>query len=207
MKPKLLLLAALLPILLLLAPSAAQAQFGVYPLFTANRLSGTDTSPLALPLPVTPPYLTAYRSSVNPSGFTGGLYYDFKPVGPVLLGVDVRGTLTHNNRGAQSASIGSGVRADSILGGVRATFHPRITALAPYVQGSAGLGRSNFGLGTTRLNNGFEYHAYAGLDIHVVSFFDFRAAELGYGAISSGGHTYPIASISTGVVFHLPKLP
>ena len=200
MKPKLVLLAALL-----LAPVAAQAQFGVYALFTANRLGGTDTSPLALP--GVPPLIATYRSSVNPSGFTGGLLYDFKPVGPVLLGADVRGTLTHNNRGAQNESIGSGVRADSILGGVRATFHPRITVLAPYVQGSAGLGRSNFGLGTTQLHNGFEYHGYAGLDIHIGSFLDFRAAELGYGAITSGSHTYPIASVSTGVVFHLSKLP
>ena len=56
-------------------PSAAHAQAGVYATFTVERLSGIQSSPI-LPAGV------AYNNSVNPLGFTGGAYYDFKSFGP-----------------------------------------------------------------------------------------------------------------------------
>lgn len=185
----------------------AHAQFGAYGMFTESHLSGIQSSPLKLAG-------VAYNDSVNPSGFTGGLQYDFYNLGPARIGADLRGSLFHTSKGPQAlasggGSVGTGATADSVLGGIRASFHTPVDFVRPYVQASAGLGRSDFGLATDSvgrpaLRNSFEYHGFAGVDLRVIDIMDFRAVELGYGAITSAGHTYPIASISTGVVFHLP---
>ena len=192
--------------------SAAHAQAGVYATFTVERLSGIQSSPI-LPAGV------AYNNSVNPLGFTGGAYYDFKNLGPVRLGVDLRGSSINTHRGAQVSSDGSGTHIFSGLGGVRLSFHTPIKYIRPYVEGAAGIGRSNYGVlsnsgintyvtpGVQTISN-LEYHGYLGVDVPFASFADWRMFEVGYGALNSFGsaaHTYPIMSISSGVVFHLPR--
>jgi len=194
--------------------STARAQAGVYGMFTVDRMSGIQSSPI-LPAGV------AYNNSVNPLGFTGGAYYDFKSFGPVRVGVDLRGSTVNTHRGAQANSDGSGAHIYSGLAGVRLSFHTPVKFIKPYVEGAAGIGRSNYGVLTnaniyTYVNPGvqtisnLEYHGYAGVDIPFASFADWRMFEVGYGALNSFGnaaHTYPIMSISTGVVLHFPSLP
>jgi len=192
-------------------PSIAHAQGGVYGMFSVDRLSGIASSPI-LPAGV------SYNNSVNPLGFTGGAFYDFKSFGPVRLGVDLRGSTANAKRGAQATSDSSGAHIYSGLGGIRLSFHTPVKYIKPYVEGAAGIGRSNYGVLTnaniyTYVNPGIqtisnlEYHGYAGVDIPFASFADWRVFEAGYGGLNSFGnaaHTYPIMSISTGVVLHLP---
>lgn len=183
--------------------ASAHAQFGVYGTFTANHLSGLKSSPEA----TTP---SALNNDVSPLGGTGGVYYDFFKLSRLVkLGVDARGTITTTKRGAYINANGGGARVDSGLFGVRAVFNAPVlhTILRPYVQGSVGIGRSNYGIlygnnGIVQKNN-FEYMGFAGVDIPLASFVDLRLVEIGAGALSNN-HTYPLQSVSSGIVFHLP---
>jgi hypothetical protein len=183
--------------------ASANAQFGVYGTFTANHLSGIKSSPLA----TTP---GALNNDVSPLGGTGGIYYDFYKIGHLVkLGVDARGVLTSTKRGAFTNANGGGAHIDSGLFGVRAVFNAPFmhTLLRPYVQGSVGIARSNYGIlyGSNGVEekSSFEYMGYAGLDIPLAPFMDFRLVEVGVGALNNN-HTYPLQSVSSGIVFHLP---
>src|SRR5580704_9049447 len=112
------------------ATTSAHAQVGVYGMFTVDRLSNIQSSPL---LPSPAPRV----DPVNPLGGTGGVYYDFLKLGPVKLGADLRGSILTTKRGANVSFNDSGTRIYSFLGGVRAVFHTPIASLKPYVQGSA----------------------------------------------------------------------
>jgi hypothetical protein len=203
---------AALALALFCLSTSAHAQLGAYGMFTVDRISGIQGSPLASTLGS-----SAYDNQVNPLGFTGGVYYDFKTFGPVRLGLDVHGGYAHTKRGALVASDGAGAKLVSGLGGIRASFHTPIRYLHPYLQGSAGIGRSNYGIlyptggpegQGNGLANNFEYHVYAGTDLQLFPYADWRVFEAGYGALTAtgnSGHTYPILSISTGVVFHFGR--
>jgi hypothetical protein len=189
---------------------SASAQMSIYGMFTADQLSNIVSSPLP-PAPTAPN--TLRTDSVNPLGGGGGVFYDFKNFGPVKLGVDARGSILKTKRGAYVFYDGSGARIYSVLGGVRATFKTPIRPLKPYVEGLAGLGRSDYGLrssnstGQVTIYNNFEYQGLAGLDIKLLPIMDFRLVEFGYGGIDPFGtysHNYPIKQVSAGVVFHLP---
>jgi hypothetical protein len=186
--------------------ASAYAQFGVYGEFTVDRLSNLQSSPL---LPTPAPKV----DPVNPLGGTGGVYYDFLKLGPVKLGGDVRGSILTTKRGAFVTANAGGTRIYSVLGGVRAAIHTPIAPLKPYVQFSAGLGRSDYGLSRTTstgqiiIYNNFQYEGLAGLDVKLLPILDWRVAELGYGGLNSFGslgHNYPIKQVSMGFVFHLP---
>jgi hypothetical protein len=112
---------------------------------------------------------------------------------------------------------------------VRASFHTPFFPLKPYVEGLAGVARTNFGVDynnalatssggpskTTGVQSSthLEYDVFAGVDYAVLPVLDFRV-ELGYGGVrgseynfpvaSGPGHTFPVQSLSTGIVFHLP---
>jgi hypothetical protein len=189
----------------------AHAQFGVYGMFTVDRLSNIASSPQ----PTTPTDLANTRANtVDPIGGTGGVYYDFMKLGPVRLGADVRGSILTTKRGAYVNFNGGGAHIYSALGGVRATFHTKYAAVKPYLQVSAGLGRSDYGLFTQGSTNGqvvlhsnFEYEGLAGVDIKLLPIMDWRVAEFGYGGLDPFGtysHNYPIKQVSMGFVFHLP---
>jgi hypothetical protein len=204
----------LLAALAVATTASAHAQFGVYGMFTADRLSNIASSPLPLP-----PNSEGFErsNSVNPLGGTGGVYYNFKKTAHVTLGADVRGSILTTKRGAYVDFNGPGARIYSVLGGVRAQFHPPIKVLKPYVQGSLGLGRSDYGLFVdmppstaplpTKIYSNFEWQALAGLDIKLLPIMDYRVIELGYGGLDPFGtysHNYPVKQISMGFVFHLP---
>ena len=214
MKPNLLLVCTALATGLSLVPSA-QAQAGVYAVFTATRMGNLQSSPFAA-------YTNANggtKATIDVSGGTFGGFYEFKTVGPLRLGADVRGNVESSTRGASVTSVGTGSHLYSVLGGVRARTSKTYFHVDPYVQLSAGLGRSDFGLatntssanfpynpdyGAAQLHNGVEYHVFAGADIKLLPVLDFRVVELGYGGLESGSHNYPLRSVSTGFVFHLP---
>lgn len=212
---------------------AAQAQFSVYGEFTVSRMTGIASSPVLQtlsPLPCTgstTTNCTAYNNFANPLGFTGGATYDFKTFGPFTLGADLRGIVLNTHQGAQSTSEGSGTHLYSGLGGIHASVRTPLSALRAYVQGSAGYARSNYGVLTAALHNGstyptnplfpaiptennLDYHVYAGADLRFLPYADWRIAEVGYGALESFGaysHSYPLYSVSTGIVFHIPPRP
>ncbi len=188
---------------ILVVPLSSHAQAGLYGEFTASRMGGIQSSPYAA-------YSAANggtRATIDISGGTFGGYYDFKTVGPVRLGADVRGVVTRSSRGGANAYVGAGSHLYSALGGVRGSFHTPVKFLEPYLVASAGLGRSDYGLLTQTLNNNFEYHLFGGADLHLTSFLDFRAVELGYGGLEGGSHHYPIRSVATGIVLHFPSVP
>src|ERR1700716_1427685 len=156
---------------------SAHAQVGVYGMFTVDRLSNIQSSPL---LPSPAPRV----DPVNPLGGTGGVYYDFMKLGPIRLGADLRGSILTTKRGAYVTNNGGGTRIYSALGGVRGVFHTPFAPLKPYVELSAGLGRSDYGLftnGAVVLHNNFQYEGLAGLDIKLLPIMDWRVAEFGYG--------------------------
>jgi hypothetical protein len=192
------------------ATASAHAQLGVYGEFTVDRLSNIASSPLPQ---ISSPLANARANTVDPIGGTGGVYYDFMKLGPVKLGADLRGTILTTKRGAYVNFNSGGARIYSALGGVRAVFKTPFVPLKPYIQGSAGLGRSDYGLSNTTstgqviLYNNFEYEGLAGLDIKLLPVMDWRVAEFGYGGLNPFGnnsHNYPIKQVSMGFVFHLP---
>jgi hypothetical protein len=190
-------------------PVSAYAQAGVYGMFTVDRLSNIVSSPL--PGNTGTPRL----NTVDPLGGTGGVYYDFMKLGPVRLGADLRGSILTTKRGAYVNFNEGGARIYSALGGIRGVFHTPFAPLKPYIQVSAGLGRSDYGLSNTStatpgkiiLYNNFEYEGLVGLDIKLLPIMDWRVAEFGYGGLDPFGansHNYPIKQVSMGFVFHLP---
>jgi hypothetical protein len=194
----------------LVSTASAHAQFGVYGMFTVDRLSNIASSPLPAP---TTDDANARLNTADPLGGTGGVYYDFKKVGPFTLGADLRGTILTTKRGANNSFNDTGTRIYSVLGGVRGVIHTPKDWLKPYIQGSVGLGRSDYGLSNTTstgqdiLYNNFEYEGLAGLDIKLLPVLDYRVAEFGYGGLDPFGnnsHNYPIKQVSMGFVFHLP---
>jgi len=223
------LLAALAFSCLTLVARAQPGQFSAYGQITVDQLSAIKSSPVLQtlsPLPCTGSTVstqsspcTQYNNSVHPIGFTGGVSYVVKTIGPATLAADVRGVIESDKRGAQTLADGSGTRIYSGLGGIRATFRTPKRLFLPFAEIAAGYARSNYGVltnaqvstSTTRpgipTQNNLEYHAYAGLDLRLTPLADFRFFEIGYGALQEMGafsHTYPMYSISTGVVFHFP---
>jgi hypothetical protein len=192
-----------------LAASTAHAQLSVYGTVSVRRM--TD-------IPFTQGTTTQTNGSFDPVGGAGGIFYDFKTYGPVRLGIDARGMITNSTQGAYTSFNAAGGHLSSGLGGVRASFHTPFVPLKPYVEGMVGVARTNFGTGynsglatggvsnTTGVQSSthLEYDALAGLDISILPIVDFRLVELGYGAVEANSHTYPVGTISTGLVFHLP---
>src|SRR6059058_193002 len=181
---------------------SAQAQVGVYGMFTVDRLSRIASSPLPPPPNSSDPAF-ARSDTVDPIGGTGGVYYDFMKVGPVKLGADLRGSILTTKRGAYINFNGPGARIYSVLGGVRGAFNTPVKSLKPYLQVSVGLGRSDYGLYSARpassqplpneIFNNFEYEGLAGLDIKLLPIMDWRVAEFGYGGLDPFGtysHNY-----------------
>lgn len=200
---------------------AARAQAGVYIGYTATRLSGITCFETA---PVT---CSSSNGVVNPAGIQAGAYYDFKTVGPMRLGLDLRAGDLHSNKSATSAAGGNNATGftDALLG-VRGSFHTRYSWLSPYVQVSAGYARSNatlpFGASTVTSSGSYSartednflmYEGFAGVDIHVFPVVDLRPIELGIGNMNRFGSTAAgdgpgsvgVKSIGAAIVIHMPS--
>jgi hypothetical protein len=206
----------LLAAVAVITTTSSYAQVGVYGMFTVDRLSNIASSPVPLP-PNSTAAAFARANTVDPLGGTGGVYYDFLKLGPMKLGADLRGSILTTKRGAYINFNGPGARIYSLLGGVRGSFQTPVKSLKPYLQISAGLGRSDYGLYSGRpastqpvpnvIYNNFQYEGFAGLDIKLLPILDWRVAEFGYGGLDPFGtnsHNYPIKQVSMGFVIHLP---
>jgi hypothetical protein len=190
---------------------AAHAQLGVYGSYAGEKLSGIECFSASSTL-CSNNAQPAATGSVNPSGFWGGAYYDFRNVGPIRLGLDVRGGEGHANRSA-STSVGdkNATEEYSAMGGVRGSIKTKYSWLTPYAQIDAGWTRSN---ATEAIHINFDnfvrYEAFAGADLRLSSFLDLRAVELGIGNMNrfgsgTGTSSVGVKSIGAGVVLHLPS--
>jgi hypothetical protein len=179
---------------------AARAQFGVYGTVTGERFGGFQC--------LVSTGCAASNGVAKPYGAAFGGYYDFRSVGPVRLGVDVRGSVLNSNKSVvtNNSSIDF-VRHYSALGGLRAEFHTPFKWLHPYGQISAGLGRSNAAFVDNNpelFQNFTQVEGFAGADITILPVLDLRAIELGAGE-AFGPSSHSIQSIGIGVVFHTPR--
>lgn len=208
---------ALVAVAALASAPLAHAQVAAYGMVTAYHLGGLSYTTVGNTPGLS--FTTRTDGSINPIGGTGGIYYDFRQIGPVRLGVDGRFTVAATNHGADPSAAGSGGRLYTITGGLRGSFPvpPRFHILAPYAQANFGVARSDFGNGgangpnpsngQVQIDHGFTYQGLAGLDVHALPALDIRLFEVGIGGVSgvsgqSGSHL--LESLSIGVVLHLP---
>lgn len=190
---------------------------GVYAGYQATELSGiTCFDPQNA--------CSSKNGKIYPSGLQAGIYWDFRNIGPMRLGVDFRGGTMHSNKSATSSAGGNDTTIlDNALLGVRGSFHTHFSWLNPYVQVSAGYARSNAtlpistGLVTTPLpraeDNFLMYEGFAGVTVRIFPMIDLRPVEVGIGNMNRFGTTptedgpssIGVKSIGAAVVFHLPS--
>lgn len=195
----------------------ARAQLGVFANFQGNRIGGFICN---AQLPATLPAQPCGSDSNSMTLFGGGVgaYYDFFNLGPVRLGAELRTTVFSGSKSA-SRYYSSNYRLYSTLGGVRASFNTPIRLVKPYVVGSVGVARTNlyrtnpyvqpaadYNDPAKRTTN-LQYQGFAGVDLRLLPYLDFRLIELGVGGLAGsfpqdGNHF--LKSIGTGVVFRLP---
>jgi hypothetical protein len=136
-------------------------------------------------------------------GFGLGATFGFLPIGPIHLGLDVRGSSKPGNDGSDLILVGPRLAAK--LPGLR---------LKPYLQASAGYLRTRTTLvssplpaGTQETSTYAAYEIIGGLDYPLLPILDFRVIELGGGqgvsAFDSGdGHNTSLFTVNSGLVLH-----
>ncbi len=140
-------------------------------------------------------------SSVQTTFFYGGgvgVYDDFLHLGPLRLGVDVRGDLM----------TGDNFNYRDVLGGVRVAVKLPVLPFRPYVQGSLGTGGTKYtgtGAVASHFSNKLTYAVFGGVDTRIFPHVDFRAVEVGVGqqtsASDTGGAAKPVlVFVSSGLV-------
>ncbi len=200
---------------------SAHAQLGVYATYSGDRFTGVTCPSYAAPCGTN-------DGVVKPYGATVGAFYDFKNVGPVRLGIDLRGDLLRADKRADSSAGGTDiVRQYGLLSGVRGTFHTPKRWLRPYAEIAGGYTRNNdigqYTITTTTttfspqttppsapiVTNALSYNptinsnyalvkGFVGVDIAIFPFLDLRAIELGEG--EAFGAPLTSRSVSTAVV-------
>jgi hypothetical protein len=167
--------------LLVVAAGSAKAQIGLYGEFNATH---------------DPSISTWYR------GFTGGVYDNFIHVGPVRVGLDLRGAY----------ATGSQYAYRNFLIGPRVEVKPPLLPIKPYLQASIGAGGNEYN-GTSRLqthyNDKLQYGFIGGIDYVLIPHVDLRAVEVEYlrmSAVTSGppSPSINIVTVGAGLVLRLP---
>ena len=177
----------------------ARAQFGAYATITGERVTGFQCQATNGPC-------ASNDGSVRPFGSNFGVYYDFRNIGPVRIGADLRGGVMTANKSATEYQSGSGlVRHYDALAGIRGSIGTPIRILRPYAEIAGGYAKSNAAsLDTTVYANYTQVQGLVGVDVAITPFFDIRAIELGAGALFGTG-THSTQSIGAGLVFHFPR--
>ncbi|HEY6376098.1 MAG TPA: hypothetical protein VIX90_11310 [Edaphobacter sp.] len=149
----------------------------------------------------------ASAAKSDTGGIIGGAFYNFPIHSRLTAGIDARGSYGLGDRGGTFAAAA-----------LRIGFVPERVALRPYFQIGGGLVSSTFSvrqltgpviqgltIQPTRYTSGGVQFA-AGLDLRLSHAFDLRAFELG--AIAPVNSTGSVGSawLTTGVVYHLPRL-
>jgi hypothetical protein len=195
----------------------ARAQYGVYFGYSGERLGGItcksfigtmndcSTTTASLSGATT---TTSLTDAVNPSGIFLGGYWDFKTLGPVRLGADIRYYDAKSNKSASTAAGGpNSTSSNTILGGVRGTFHTHFSWLKPYGEIAAGRTSTDAANGPGSFSSYLRYQGFAGVDIRILPVLDLRAVEVGLGnmnAVGGGSGSISVRSIGAAIVFHTP---
>ena len=124
---------ALLAVATLALAPFTRAQGAVYGMVTAQNLGSLTYNTVGYGTANT--VTTRTDGSFSPIGGVGGAYFDFRNVGRVRLGIDLRGSIASSSHGADPSSTGSGGRLYTAMGGVRATFPTKIQAARPLPAG------------------------------------------------------------------------
>ncbi len=182
-----------------LSSPAVQAQIGVFGTVTGERIGGVSCAQSVTNGVGT---CTSGTTTDKPYGASFGGYYDFRSIGPVRYGVEVRGGVLNTNKdpGANVASTDL-IREYTAMGGVHASTGTPIRWLHPF--GEVMAGYSKFGP-VYAYDTYTKFQAIIGADISVAPFMDIRAIELGAGALF-GPSTHGTQSIGAGLVFHTPR--
>ena len=182
-----------------LSPVAARAQIGVFGTVTVEWVNG-----VACTQSVGNGVGTCISGTTTdkPYGASFGGFYDFRSLGPVRFGVEVRGGVLNTNKdpGANIASTDL-IREYTALGGLRASTGTPIRWLHPYA--SVDGGYAKFGP-VYAYSTYTKIEGHVGADLSVASFMDIRAIDLSAGALFGSG-SHGTESISAGLVFHSPR--
>ena len=157
--------------------------------------SQADTGPFA--------FLGANATARTFYGANIGGYINFYHAPRFDAGVDIRDSIVASNN----------AHLNSFLVGARVIAKPIAESFKPYLQVSIGVGSSKPPTSPIHLNR-LQYGIFGGLDYTLAKHVDFRAFELGYGAVTTinsgdfgGPVTFPssrLFSVSTGLVFRVP---
>jgi hypothetical protein len=199
---KFMLFRKLLPVLAAAAAvssPAAHAQFGVFGTVTGEWINGVACSQSVGGSVGT---CTSGSTTDKPYGGNFGAFYDFRTLGPIRLGLEVRGGVLNTNKdpGANIASSDL-IREYTALGGVRGSIGTPIRWLRPFA--SIDGGYSKFGP-VYAYNNYGKFEGHVGVDVPIASFIDIRAIEFGAGALV-GPSSHGTESIAAGIVIHTPR--
>lgn len=186
MSPRVLLLMSAL-FLALVFPRGALAQFGVYGEFNF-AMDGSS-----------------YRDPTSMYGATVGGYYNIARIGPLVPGLDMRGTfLTGSPFLAGSTCCGNSFHINSFLAGPRVSFSVRHLRFKPYVEFLVGAGSAAASYGGALTTTGFAYQPTGGVDVALVPLLDWRAIEVSYqrGPGDNLVSNAQTGILSTGIVLH-----
>ncbi len=191
-------LARLCPVVLLgLVAVGARAQVSAYfnPIVTRASNSQVDTGTFA--------FLGNGNTSALRGGVSLGASYMFQSAGRVQFGVDLRDEWQGG---------GDSLLNDFLVGG-RAVY-AATDRLRPYLQISGGAGTTRAPFTAVRTTKAMA-KVYAGVDYRVSPHVDFRAAEIGFGELTTASSaqynssiSYPadtLISFSSGLVFRFGK--
>ncbi len=197
---------------LLALPTAARSQiFSAYVTSANSHFTGVQTSTVVAGTSSTSAnYAT---SDFWTSGVGGGVTLGVLPVGPIHIGLDLRGSTRPGVSGA-----------DTAMAGLRVGLKPPIIRIKPYVQASGGYVGTrtpdlSAGIKTTTgmptFNNRYAaWEILGGVDYPLLPFVDFRVVEFGGGrgyAYSSttalnlsltSGPQISLFTVNTGLVVH-----
>lgn len=187
------------------APCAHAQLLSVYGTFSPTHVSNVATGSV---LNGTANYTEQFASNWTPN-IGGGLTFGALPIGPIRIGLDLRGS-------TKSGTVGS----DLAMAGIKLGIKIPLVALKPYVQVSGGYLATrthNVSTGTTTANSTFEnryaaYEVLGGLDTHLLPFVDLRIVEIGVGqgyntgislsGVSNNGGNATLVTVNTGLVVH-----
>jgi hypothetical protein len=174
--------------LMLIWPPGANAQTGLYGMFSYSHISGQGVG-----------YGVAgsQRGSTSPVGGTFGMYSDFLKFGPVHVGGD--GRFFIQNSGGDRPF---GSKASGALVGARIDAQGLPLPIQPYGQVELGVVGANNANSYTR-STGLAYQFQAGLDYVILPRLDLRF-EYGAGQIAGGtGPSRALQQLGAGMCLRL----
>ena len=160
-------------LVVLICANSSRAQFAVYGMGSAGRLSGFNSVSAT----------SGTNQTVNSAGNfwvyggTAGIYDDFLKLGPIKLGGDVRGFIQHSSN--SNNTNGNSLRGGLV--GLRLALHAPLVPAKPYIQAEVGGASTNYGQNSSNTGN-FAYQVQVGADFTIFPHLDLRA-EYGVGQL------------------------